>query len=241
MKILSIGNSFSQDAHRYIHDIAKGEGVNIKCVNLYIGGCSLQTHYVNMMGDVAEYAFEFNGEPTGMRISIKRALSLDNWDYITIQQSSPIGDEYETYTPYAEALAEYIRSFHPKAKLLIHQTWAYEEGSSRLLDMAGFSTPREMLTATQAAYKKCADEINADGIIPAGEAMLRAVELGIGKIHRDTFHASRGAGRYLLGLTWFKYLTGRDITGNRFNYLDEPITEDERRIVIEAVNSAFGE
>ena len=52
MKILSIGNSFSQDAHRYIHDIAKGEGVNIKCVNLYIGGCSLQTHYVNMMGDV---------------------------------------------------------------------------------------------------------------------------------------------------------------------------------------------
>ena len=106
MKILSIGNSFSQDAHRYIHDIAKGEGVNIKCVNLYIGGCSLQTHYVNMMGDVAEYAFEFNGEPTGMRISIKRALSLDNWDYITIQQSSPIGDEYETYTPYAEALAE---------------------------------------------------------------------------------------------------------------------------------------
>lgn len=38
MKILAIGNSFSEDACRYIHKIAAADGQNIKTVNLYIGG-----------------------------------------------------------------------------------------------------------------------------------------------------------------------------------------------------------
>ena len=117
MKILSIGNSFSQDAHRYIHDIAKKEGVNIKCVNLYIGGCSLRRHYVNMLGDVEGYAFEFNGETTGLKVSIKEALMSDEWDYVTLQQNSPDSDDFETYTPYGRELAAYVRKFCPKAKL----------------------------------------------------------------------------------------------------------------------------
>ena len=241
MKILSIGNSFSQDAHRYIHAIAKKEGVNIKCVNLYIGGCSLRRHYVNMLGDVEGYAFEFNGETTGLKVSIKEALMSDEWDYVTLQQNSPDSDDFETYTPYGKELAAYVRKFCPKAKLLIHHTWAYEAGSSRLNDMMGYETPREMLSAVSKAYNRFAEDINADGIIPAGEAMLKAVELGIGKIHRDTFHAAKGTGRYLLGLTWYKYLTGNDISNNTFDDLDEPITHEERAIVIRAVNETFGE
>ncbi len=38
LKILSIGNSFSQDAQRYLYDISKSNGEEIKNVNLYIGG-----------------------------------------------------------------------------------------------------------------------------------------------------------------------------------------------------------
>lgn len=58
-------------------------------------------------------------------------------------------------------------------------------------------------------------------------------------MHRDTFHASRGAGRYLLALAWYKTLTGNDITNNKFNDLDEPITENERQILIQAVNNTI--
>ena len=49
MKILAIGNSFSEDACRYIHKIAAADGQNIKTVNLYIGGCPLKTHYYNIL------------------------------------------------------------------------------------------------------------------------------------------------------------------------------------------------
>ena len=40
MKILSIGNSFSQDAQRYLYRLAKKAGDTFKTVNLDIGGCT---------------------------------------------------------------------------------------------------------------------------------------------------------------------------------------------------------
>ena len=71
MKILCIGNSFSQDATRYLSRIGKAAGTGIKTVNLYIGGCPLKTHYFNVLEDQPAYAFEFNGENTGIKVSIK--------------------------------------------------------------------------------------------------------------------------------------------------------------------------
>ena len=70
MKILSIGNSFSEDAQRYLHRLAKHDGVNMKTVNLYIGGCSLRTHYLNMLDDNPDYEFQFNGEKTGLKVKV---------------------------------------------------------------------------------------------------------------------------------------------------------------------------
>lgn len=235
MKILSIGNSFSQDAQRYLHRLALKEGVQMKTVNLYIGGCSLRRHYLNMLDDNAAYDFQFNGESTGLKVSIRQALVSDNWDCITLQQASVDSAKPDTYTPYIEALAAYVRKYCPKAKLLIHQTWAYETGSIKLANQA-FATDAEMFAAVEAAYGKAAALIEADGIIPAGRAMLTAAQTGIEQIHRDTYHASLGAGRYLLALCWFKYLTGRDITENDYSEFDVPVTEEERKIVIAAVN-----
>lgn len=238
MKVLSIGNSFSQDAERYLHRLAKADGVNMKTVNLYIGGCPLQRHYINMLDDNADYSFEFNGESTGIKVSIRQALVSDNWDVITLQQVSSSSAKFESYTPYIEALAEYVRKYCPKAKIMIHETWAYEAGSEKLTSVAGFDTPKAMTDAVCNAYKQAADRISADGIIPCGRAMQNATELGVEKIHRDKYHASFGVGRYILALTWYKKLTGRDISDNSFSDFDEEVTERERKLAIAAVNAA---
>ncbi|MBQ8431362.1 MAG: DUF4886 domain-containing protein [Clostridia bacterium] len=240
MKILSIGNSFSQDAHRYLHDIAKHDGVALKAVNLYIGGCSLRSHYLNMLDDNAAYDFEFNGEKTGIKVSIRQALVSDDWDYVTLQQASHYSDQYQTYSPYVEALAAYVRKYCPHAKILIHQTWAYEKDSKRLLEKMGYRTPEEMFARAQECYERAAKAIEADAIIPCGKAMLLASQSGIEKVHRDTYHASRGAGRYLLALCWFKTLTGKDVSNNTFDEFDEPVTEQERATVINAINAVTG-
>ena len=95
-----------------------------------------------------------------------------------------------------------------------------------------------MLSELREAYSHAAQVIEAHGIIPCGEAMIKATEIGI-KVHRDTAHASLGAGRYLLALCWYKALTGRDISKNTFNNFDLPVTEFERNAVINAVNASF--
>ena len=239
MKVLSIGNSFSQDAHRYIHSIAKHNGVDIYTLNLFIGGCSLERHHKNMTEDNTIYETEINGVATGELISIKDAVLSDDWDYISLQQVSSQSFDYSTYTPYLKDLFDYIKKLCPKAKILIHQTWAYEDGSDLLFNTAHCNTAEEMYSAARKAYHQCLKDLPFDGIVPSGDAMIKSVRLGIDKIHRDTFHASFGAGRYMLGLVWYKYLTGNDITNDTFNDLDEPITSKQRKIVIEAANSSF--
>lgn len=238
MKILSIGNSFSQDAQRYLHRLAKQDGTNLKAVNLYIGGCPLRKHYLNMLDDNAAYDFEFNGEKTGIKVSIRQALVSDDWDFVTLQQASPLSGHYETYSPYLEGLADYVRKYCPHAKLLIHQTWAYEDGCERLKAL-GYVSAKEMLSAVCDSYRQAAQSIGADGILPCGEAMMRALDMGMEKVHRDTFHASLGVGRYLLALCWYKLLSKKDITENAFCDFDAPVTAQEREIAIKAINAVL--
>ena len=45
IKILAIGNSFSQDAiEQYFWELAEAEGIRVVVGNLYFGGCSLEGH-----------------------------------------------------------------------------------------------------------------------------------------------------------------------------------------------------
>lgn len=222
MRILSIGNSFSVDAQRYLHGIARADGVNLECFNLFIGGCPLERHYRNIMGDKNEYELGVNGTMTRFFVSVKDALLSGNWDVVTLQQASHQSWSFDTYSPFIERLADYVRLHCPKVKLVIHKTWAYEDGSSNLANV-NFPTHEAMYNALSDAYDKAAALVNADFIIPGGTVMNRLVKEGI-KVHRsDGFHAGFGIGRYALGLTWYKALTGNDVTENSFCDFDEPI------------------
>lgn len=105
MNILSIGNSFSCDAQRYLHRIARADGVELDTFNLFIGGCPLSLHYQNMLREDRAYALEMNGRDTGFKVSLKEALLNREWDVITIQQVSHQSPYYETYQPYLNSLA----------------------------------------------------------------------------------------------------------------------------------------
>lgn len=236
MNILSIGNSFSEDAQRYLHSIARADGVYIDSFNLYIGGCPLSRHYQNTLSEKKDYVLEVNGNYTGFNVSLKEALLNRDWDVVTIQEVSHRAPYYDMYQPYLERLVEYVRLAVPKAKIVIHQTWAYEQGSYRLNKELKYNDYKDMLSDIVASYKKAAKDINADFIIPSGEIFGSMIENGIEKIHRDTFHASFGLGRYTLGLAWYRFLTGNDITNNTFNDLDEEISAEEIAIAKKCVS-----
>lgn len=227
MNILSIGNSFSCDAQRYLHAIAKADSVELNTFNLFIGGCPLSLHYRNMQSGERAYELEMNGESTLFKVSLKEALLNRDWDVVTVQQVSQLSPYYETYQPYLNSLTEYVRLLVPKAKIAVHQTWSYEKDSYRLNVELGYSDQRDMFYDIKRAYKKAADEIKADFIIPSGEVFEALLSDGIEKVHRDTFHASFGVGRYALGLIWYMCLTGHPIKDNSFASFDEEISSDE--------------
>ncbi len=225
MQILSIGNSFSQDAQTYLHRMAP----ELFSVNLFIGGCSLERHYRNMLGDKRDYSLEVCGIRTGFSMSIKEALLSRAWDVITLQQVSSASFRPESYLPYIDELAAYVRRMCPHAKLYIHETWGYESGSERVAKM-GFRDMRDMSEHVFATYAKMAERIGADGIIPSGHGLLALSEAQEAPVHRDGSHADLGIGRYMLGCIWQETLTGKP-TSPDFNGFDVEVTPEAAALV----------
>lgn len=223
MRILSIGNSFSQDAHKWLNKLASDNGVKLENVNLYIGGCSLETHWYNFKNDNVAYDFELNGNCAERKSSIKQALELGKWDIITLQQVSDKSGIYETYEPYLSSLVSNIKEAQPDAKIYFHQTWAYETDSTH----SGFSNynnnQTEMYQRIKETSEKAAKSIGAI-IIPSGKLIqtLRATvaefnyENGGLSLCRDGFHLSLDYGRFAAAATWLRTITGCKIKAKNF-------------------------
>lgn len=237
MKVLAIGNSFAVDANRYLSQIARAAGETIDVVTLYIGGCSLEKHYRNMLSKERAYHLYFNGQATGFFISLKEALLSRAWDVVTMQQASGSSAKSSSYDPYAGAIAAYVRKCSPKAKLLVHQTWAYEKDSDKLHNVAGYDTPEMMFADIEKAYQNMSRTIDAAGIIPSGALFQHFLEQGVEKMHRDTFHATKGFARYALALLWFRMLTGKSVKENTFCDFDEPVSDGEVQMAKNYVES----
>lgn len=223
MKILSIGNSFSQDAHRWLNEIAKQNGCDIETVNLYIGGCSLEQHYNNLLSGACEYDLERNGKSGELKISVTQALKSDKWDFVTLQQASYASGKPQTYMPYISELAKAAKKYCPQAKLLFHQTWSYETDS----DHNGFVNYNldqlEMYRRICDASEMAAALICAD-LIPVGK-FIQYIRDNISEFDykngglslcRDGYHLSLNYGRLAASAVWFKVLTGK--TAKVFEY-----------------------
>jgi len=241
LKILAIGNSFSEDATLYLHQIAQSDCKNIKVVNLYIGGCSLEEHFNNIKEDKKEYEYQLNGHKAEKKVSIKEALVSDTWDIVTMQQVSFLSVNYDTYQPYIKYLSDYIKKYAPKAEQVIHQTWAYEEGSERLTVELGYDDQRSMFEDLKASYALAAKDLGGLRIIPTGEAFQYALKNGITKLHRDTYHASLSFGRYIAAGTWYEMLTGNSMENNTFKNTEEPLDEELIPIAKKCIRLAIKE
>ena len=58
IKVLSIGNSFSEDAvENYLYELAEASGKEIVIGNLLIGGCTLEKHLDNALHNASVYEY----------------------------------------------------------------------------------------------------------------------------------------------------------------------------------------
>lgn len=220
--VLAIGNSFSQDATYYLHQIAASDNVAMKVVNLYVGGCSLERHWQNITADAAEYLYELNGQSQERYVSVREVLGEERWDFIVTQQASHDSGWPDTYEPFLSSLAWYLRKQCPQAQLLLQETWAYETDSTHDKFARYHNDQREMYERLSQAYKAAAERTGIP-LIPCGDMIqtLRGrepfrYEEGGMSLCRDGFHMSYLYGRYALGAAWYRAMTGRSLKGSAY-------------------------
>ena len=232
MNVLAIGNSYSADGTRYVHQLARSCGEIINITNIGIGGCTLERHFRNMHSEEKVYQHEFNGINTGLKVSLKDALLIREWDVITIQQQSFNSTMYDTFQPYLNELVAYIRNYAPKAKIGLQQTWGYKDGENALKIYENGSA---MFADVKSSYARAAEEIHADMIIKSGEVFEGLKAIGVYHYFRDSIHASLGLGRYALGLMWVKTLTGKSPYQTGEIMLDEEVSKEYLEIAKKVV------
>lgn len=243
MKILSIGNSFSQDAHKWLKPVCDSAGVDVLAVNLYIGGCSLETHWYNWTTETPAYELEVNGEYQ-QKISLQEALAMDEWDVITLQQASPFSGQPQTYVPFIADLAAAVRERCPGATLYIQETWAYERDSDHPAFATYHGSQTEMYARLKDAYCMASRLIDAP-IIPVGTVIQQLRDQspefdypnGGRSLNRDGFHLSWTYGRYAAALTWYAVLLNGDV--DRVSFGDEIAEKSLLAVIKNAVKTVL--
>lgn len=243
VRILAIGNSFSQDAvEQYLHELAEAEGISTIIGNMFIGGCSLERHVKNARDNAPAYAYRKIGTDGKKRekgkMSLETVLADEDWDYVSLQQASPFSGMYETYEASLPELIEYVKARLPKkTKLMLHQTWAYASTSKH----SGFKNYNcNQLTMYQAiadAVKKAAKANKIKIVIPSGTAIQNARTSFIGDhLNRDGYHLDVKIGRYTAACTWFERIFKHNVVGNP--YTPEGLDEARKAVAQKAAHAA---
>lgn len=244
LKILAIGNSFSDDMMEYVWQIATDLGVETVVLgNLFIGGCTLDTHADNARDNAAAYAYRTNTAGTWSTAPDYRmgdAIESQDWDFISLQQASGSSGVASTYARLNE-LVEYIRSKNDTAQLVWHMTWAYQQNSNHG-EFSKYENDQEKM------YEAIINAVDSEVLtnkafakfIPNTTSIQNARTSFVGDtLTRDGYHLTTDLGRYIAGLTAVRALTGLSV--ENVSFAPANMNEDYRNVAIEAAENAIAE
>ena len=210
LKILAIGNSFSEDAMEYLYQIATAAGVeNIELGHLYIGGCSLETHLKNITYDLPEYLYSTKNNDDVWRTSrynkASKAFSENDWDFVTIQQNSNNSGVVSTYgdvAPLIDVIESQCTNEH--VAFAWHMTWAYQQDSTHKAFPTYNNNQTTMYNAIiGAVQEKIVSNNRIVKIIPSGTAIQNARTSYMGDtLTRDGYHLSDPQGRLVAATSY---------------------------------------
>ncbi len=243
LRVLAIGNSFSQDAvEQYLHELAEAAGKHIVIGNLYIGGAPLSLHWQNVQADLAAYAYrkiDANGKKTDTeQTRIRTALRDEPWDYVSLQQASPLSGQFDSYVVPLKGLHAYIDSVTAgSVRFIWHQTWAYAPHSTH----EGFANydrnQQTMYRAIMDASSRAQKLVPIDLLIPSGTAIQNARTALGNDLTRDGYHLDLHIGRFIAACTWFESLFGQPAPVT--DYRPDQVSASQADVAREAAHAAI--
>ena len=244
VRILSIGNSFSEDAvEQHLYDIAAADGQKVIIGNMYIGGCSLEKHLKNANENRAAYKYRKIGldgvKVETKKFTLEQALADEEWDYVSFQQQSGRSGIYETWKISLPDLLAYVKARVPAhTQMMIHQTWAYDPTSTHK-DFKNYNHDQKtMYSAIMKTVKKVSKLTGIKMVIPSGSAIQNArTTILRDQVTRDGYHMHKIYGRYTVACTWYEAIFKRSVIGN--SYLPKDMTEEQRLAAQKSAHAAI--
>lgn len=216
LRILGVGNSFTDDGMMYLPDLLREAGVeNVVLGRLYVPGCSLEQHCCFYAQDEDPYIYYKSIDNKWVTVDesamLTEALADERWDVIVMQQASHFSGLYATYSPWLDKLIAIILSHNSNPDLCLawQMTWAYASDT----DNTGFANydndQQQMFDAIVSTTQRVMVENGVDVLTPAGVAIQKLRDIGFGSLRdmtRDGYHLDLGVGRYTAACTWFEAL-----------------------------------
>ena len=242
LKILTVGNSFSDDTMEYVGLIAESYGMQVYLGNLYIGGCSVETHANNLKNDAPAYQYRtyVNGAwKTQNNYKLADAVKSQNWDYISFQQASPDSGRESSLSSLDSLISGVKNIANSDVTFIWHMTWAYQQNSTH----SGFAIyNNDQTTMYNAIVNVAKDYISQKQeiafVAPVGTAIQNARTSILGdRLTREGYHLDYYYGRYIAGLTFFGKITGADLS--KVKFAPANVNVEIKAICIEAAQNAL--
>ncbi|MCD7775461.1 MAG: DUF4886 domain-containing protein [Clostridiales bacterium] len=220
ISIISIGDEHSVSPCRYLTKIAKCDGVEITAGSLLLANGTIKRHYESLINDVSFYRFDYYKKGSSrcdseLNYSLAKALTWEDWNYITIQQAGDETADAGSFSPYLKEFKVMLKEMCPDSILALNETWDFRS------DGQNQKTIDEM---SRNAYVTAAKEAEIDIVLPVGDAFRIARDTSINSyLSEEGCYGSRME-EFLAGAVWYELLTGNDITKNKYRL---PFVEGE--------------
>ena len=259
LRVLTIGNSFAEDAMYYVPAIMESLGVDPATYSAYFAAhsaASLQ-HWCEVAesGETVELTYRGGGRMAVEQGSLSEILAQD-WDVITLMQYSELSINYDTFNPWLRQLIDQIRQHCTNSNVTLAWRMAWSYNDIYVTDYSNYERWSLIALATQIMSKY--DGI--DVIIPVGTTIQNARNTSLNsasQLTRDGWHLNAGIGRYLAACTvvqsLFAPVYGITVQNDHSqldipdlssqDFLPEPVTDENRPLchqcVINAVEQPF--
>ena len=247
-KVLTIGNSFAQNASTYATEIAHANGEELTFGYLMFPSCTIDMHYEAAVADRHIFRFKvttpdnmqgtllkdypadqnFDQDLPDTAASIKEALEYTDWDIIVFQQESASARDIGTFGNLGN-LIEYVRGICPDADLMFHEVWRWGEWGEDQFDL--IKSNSETVAAQYGleiipsglAFEYARDALGSDTIVNENDGHYQ---------HANTY------GMYIAGCAYVGAIFDIEVSPNTF--ANHPYVNDNGKVTLltKAANDA---
>lgn len=135
LKILGIGNSYTNDSTRMLDAVYKAEkpGTKLQVGVAYYNGCPLSKHIRFYNENAPVYVYYYIDSETGLwqeekNVTLQHIIQANNWDYVAMHQSSGQSGVESSYNEDIQTIQNFVKNelgYTPT--FFWNMTWAYPE------------------------------------------------------------------------------------------------------------------